>query len=66
MVFRALVAKRVGINGRSERGSNTLTNFRSMKSVAPLTGRPARATLRREWCEAPFFAYFGAAAQQRK
>jgi hypothetical protein len=38
MVFRALVAKRVGTVGRSERCSNAPTNSRSMKGVAPQTG----------------------------
>jgi hypothetical protein len=61
MVFTASLAKRVGAAGRSERCSNTRAKCRNMKSVAPQTERPSRATLRRKWCEAPFFAYFGAA-----
>jgi hypothetical protein len=56
--FSALVAKRVGTVGRSERCSNIRTNCANIKSVAPQTGRPSRATLRRKWGEAPFFAYF--------
>jgi hypothetical protein len=53
----ALVAKRVGTIGRSERCSNILTKFHNIESVAPRTERPLRGALRRAWCEAPFFAY---------